>query len=133
MPTSDERLRILRMVQDGIISAEEGVNLIDALEDSDLLNTNKKARRDNYPSSKGVGSRWLRICITDQETGKVRANIRLPLNVVKAGAKLGARFSHEVEGLDMNTIMDYIRSGATGRIYSVVDQGDEEIVEVFLE
>ena len=133
MPTSDERLRILKMVQDGKISAEEGVSLIDALEESERLNKEKISSEDKFQSSRSVGSRWLRICITEQGSGKVRANIRLPLNVVKAGAKLGARFSPEVEGLDMQTIMDYIRSGATGRIYSVMDQNDDEVLEVFIE
>ena len=133
MPTSDERLRILKMVQDGKISAEEGVSLIDALEESERLSKEKKSSENKYQSSKSTGSRWLRICITEKGSGKVRANIRLPLNVVKAGAKLGARFSPEVEGLDMETIMDYIRSGATGRIYSVMDPNDEEKLEVFIE
>ena len=60
-------------------------------------------------------------------------NVRLPVNVLSAGMKMGARFSPEVQGLDMNELMTLIQSGATGQVLDVVDEQDCERVEVFLE
>ena len=71
--------------------------------------------------------------VTDTNTGRVRVNVRLPINVVSAGMKMGARFSPEVQGLDMDQLMSFIRSGETGQIVDVYDDEDGEHVEVFVE
>jgi hypothetical protein len=60
-------------------------------------------------------------------------NVRLPVSVINAGVKMGARFSPQVEGLDMHELMQYIRSGMIGKIVDVYDDEDGEHVEVFLE
>ena len=80
-----------------------------------------------------TGGKWLHVRVTDTNTGKVRVNVRLPINVVSAGLKMGAKFSPEVEGLDMNQLMGFIQSGETGQIADVFDQDDGEHVEVFIE
>jgi hypothetical protein len=46
---------------------------------------------------------------------------------------MGARFAPEVEGLDMEQLMGYIRSGETGQILDVYDDADGEHIEVFIE
>ena len=71
--------------------------------------------------------------VTDTNTGKVRVNVRLPINVVNAGMKMGARFSTEVEGLNMDELVALINSGTIGQIVDVFDEEDGEHVEVFLE
>ena len=58
---------------------------------------------------------------------------RESINVVTTGFKLGARFSPEVEGLDMTQLMEAIHSGETGQIVDVIDEKDGEHIEVFLE
>jgi hypothetical protein len=47
--------------------------------------------------------------------------------------KMGARFSPQVEGLDMDVLMQYIESGETGKIVDVFDDKDGEHVQVFIE
>jgi len=47
--------------------------------------------------------------------------------------KMGARFSPQVEGLDMGMLMQYIDSGETGKIVDVLDENDGEHVQVFIE
>ena len=71
--------------------------------------------------------------VTDTNNGKTRVNVRLPLNMVSAGVKMGMRFSPEVEGLDINELMTFINSGETGQIVDVFDEEDGEHVEVFIE
>ncbi len=122
MAASPERLKVLQMIRDGKITAEEGVRLLEAL---------GEVRRTAAPST--AQARWLRVRVTDTNTGKVRVNVRLPVNVLNAGVKMGARFSPEVEGVDMNQMMEMVRAGVTGQVVDVFDDKDGEHVEVFLE
>jgi hypothetical protein len=117
------------MVQEGKITAEEGMQLLEALNSAQARPTTAKTP----PTILNKGARWLRIRITDTHTEKTRVNVRLPINVVTAGIKMGARFSPEVEGLDQKQLMEFIRSGEIGQIVDVYDDEDDEHVEVFLE
>jgi hypothetical protein len=130
MVTSEERMKILKMIQEGTLTAEQGMQLLESLQEP-----KKSADTAFQPNSSvpGRGPRWFRVCVTDTNTGKVRVNVRLPVNVITAGAKMGARFSPEVQGLDMEELMNLIRSGEIGKIVDVFDEKDGEHVEVYLE
>lgn len=129
MATSEERIKVLRMIQDGKITASEGARLLAALTEI----KSSVPPRPAAPPPPGPGARWFRVRVTDTNSGRVRVNIRLPIAVVTTGLKLGARFSPEVEGLDMELLSESIRSGETGQIVDVYDAHDGEHVEVFLE
>ena len=129
MATTEERVKILKLVQDGKISADQGVQLLEALQDP---LKNKAEGSTGQPKVIQV-ARWFRVSVTDTDTGKVRVNVRLPVNLITAGVKMGARFSPEVEGLDMDQLMTLIKAGEIGKIVDVVDEKDGEHVEVFLE
>ncbi len=133
MATSEERLKILKMIQEGKITAEQGMRLLEAL--GQMNKPGVQAPRPDLvsPPAAPHAARWFRVRVTDMDTGRVRVNIRMPINVVTTGIKLGARFSPEVEGLDMAQLLDAIRSGETGQIVDVVDEKDGEHIEVFLE
>lgn len=132
MATSEERLKILKMVQEGKISADQGATLIEALEDN-----NQNQRQPNRPETPtnptGKSSRWFHVRITDSGTGRTRVNVRLPVSLINAGIKMGARFSPEVQGLDMEQLLQFINSGETGQMVDVVNEDDGEHVEVFIE
>lgn len=130
MPTSEERLRVLQLIQDGKLSAEEGIRLLESLDTAAQTAAGTPA---GTPVASTRGARWFRVRVTDTGTGKTRVNVRLPVNVLSAGMKMGARFSPEVEGLDMDQLMNLIQAGATGQVLDVVDEQDGERVEVFLE
>jgi hypothetical protein len=124
--TAEERLRILRLIQDGKISAEEGMQLLDSLKEPSRSTA-------QTPGAANRGARWFRVCVTDTDSGKARVNVRLPINVVSAGMKMGARFSPEVQGMDTDQLMTLINAGVIGKIVDVYDDEDGEHVEVFLE
>lgn len=128
MPSSEERMRILKMIQDGVISAEDGIRLLDSIEQS----VNREAEKKPIIES-GRLARYFRVRVTDTNTGKARVNVRLPVSVLSAGMKMGARFSTEIQGLDPNELMSFIREGTIGKIVDVFDEKDGEHVEVFLE
>ncbi len=134
MTTSEERLRILRMIQDGKITAEEASRLLEVLEGI-RKPTGETAPPGGSagPFNPGKGPRWFRVHVTDTNSGRTRVNVRLPVSVVSAGIKMGARFSPEVQGLDSAQLMEFINSGETGRVMDVFDENDGEHVEVFLE
>ena len=120
---SEERFRILQMISEGKITAEEGAKLLNAL-------------RSSESSSKGTregSARWFRVLVTDVETGRVKVNVNLPLNLVSVATKMGARFSPEMEGLDWEELMTAIKEGAAGKIVEVEDDAGGERVEVFVD
>jgi len=144
MSTSEERLQILRMVQEGKITAEEGMHLLEALASptvrsepppppalSEIPAIPQPPASSESPSLRTP--RWFRVRVTDTNSGKVRVNVRLPINVINAGMKMGARFSPEVEGLKIDDLSALINSGTIGQIVDVYDEEDGEHVEVFLE
>ena len=116
------------MIQDGKITADEGARLIQAL---DLQKSPAKAVPP--PGEVKAQARWFRVLVTDTNTGKTRVNVRLPVSVLHAGMKMGARFSPEIQGLDRDVLMQFINSGEVGKVVDVVDAEDGEHVEVFIE
>ena len=126
MASSEERMRVLQMIQDGVISAEDGIRLLDSLDRTEKI-------ADPMPDAAGRTAKYFRVRVTDTQSNKTRVNVRLPVSVINAGVKMGARFSPQVEGLDMQELMQYIRSGTIGKIVDVYDDDDGEHVEVFLE
>ncbi|MFZ5819331.1 MAG: SHOCT-like domain-containing protein [Chloroflexota bacterium] len=127
MASVEERMKILKMIEEGKISAEEGAKLLAAL---------AEGRRSSLGTSAPRGSgapRTLRIRVTDVASGRSKASVQIPLALVDAGMKIGAHFAPEVEGVDMSNVMDALRSGVTGKIIDVVDEEDGEHVEIFVE
>ncbi len=127
MATTEERMKILKMVEEGKISAEEGAKLLAALSEG-----RRGVGVPNMPRSPGA-PRWLRIRVTDVNSGRSKASVQIPLDLVDAGMKIGAHFAPEVEGVDMNNVMSALRAGMTGKIIDVVDEEDGEHVEIYVE
>ena len=133
MVTSDERLKVLTMVQEGKITAEEAVQLLEALDVSTAEGKRKTPTPPTPPDFPGRPGRWLQMRVTDTDTGKIRVNVRLPLGVVKSGLKMGMRFVPEAEGLDKEELLNAIEQGETGKIFDLYDDKDGEHVEVYIE
>lgn len=129
MTTSDERLRILKMVEQGKISAEDGSRLLEALSTAD-----RRRSQAAYPSAPAAGAgRWLRVRVTDARTGRNKVNVTIPMGLVDVGLKMGARFAPEMEGFDLAQLAEMVKSGATGKLVEVQDREDGELVEIFVE
>ena len=126
MASSEERMKILKMIEEGKLSAEEGTKLLAAL-------SNKRVPGPPRPPGMPGGPRWLRIRVTDVRSGRSKASVQIPLALVDAGMKIGAHFAPEVEGVDMSNVMDAVRSGMIGKIIDVTDEEDGEHVEIYVE
>jgi hypothetical protein len=66
-------------------------------------------------------------------TGKQKVSVNLPIALVSVGTKIAARFAPEAESLEINQIVEAIKSGAQGKIIDVMDEEDGEHVEIFVE
>lgn len=127
MTSVEERMKILKMIEEGKISAEEGAKLLAALAEG------RRGPLDPAAPGKPGAPRMLRIRVTDTASGRSKASVQIPLALVDAGMKIGAHFAPEVEGVDMSNVMDAMRSGVTGKIIDVTDDEDGEHVEIFIE
>ena len=127
MASVEERMKILKMIEDGKISAEEGAKLLAALAEG------RRGSLDPGAPGKAGTPRMLRIRVTDIASGRSKASVQIPLALVDAGMKIGAHFAPEVEGVDMSNVMDAMRSGVTGKIIDVIDDEDGEHVEIYIE
>jgi hypothetical protein len=121
---SEDRARILQMVSEGKIDAAQGVELLSAL---------KTGKTPDLPPSDGGAANWFRVRVTDMETGRTRVNVNIPFSLVKAGIKLGARFSPEMAGVEWEELMAAIHEGAMGKLVDVEDLESGEKVEVYVE
>lgn len=120
---SEERARILQMVNEGKVSAEEGAKLLAALRES----------APKPKSSSGAAGRWFRVRVTDVESGRTKVNVNLPLSLVNVATKVGARFSPDVAEINWDELMQAIQEGAEGKLVEVEDDQHGERVEVFVE
>ncbi len=126
MPTSEERMRILQMVADGKITAEDGAGLIEAMR----VGENNSARA--YPQQSQP--RWFRVRVTELSSGRDKVNINIPIGLVNAGLKMGARFvGDDIEGVDFEELSAAVQTGQTGKILEVEDMEQGERVEIYVE
>lgn len=138
MATTEERMKILQMVSEGKITPEEAAQLLEAINDAPPTPPKRPSAAFNAatasaPAQLGRRPRWLRVRVTDTDSGRPRVNVRLPISMVSMGLKMGSRFAPQVEGLDADQLMSIIESGEMGQIVDVYDEEDGEHVEVFLE
>jgi hypothetical protein len=134
MVTVEERKKILQMLQEGKLTPEAAAQLLKAMGDeADSPEPPRPA--DRFPSDvPSVGKpRWLRVRVTDTDTGRPRVNLRVPVALVDMGLKLGARFSPEIDGIDIKALLQAAQMEGAGPFVDVYDEDDGEHVEIFLE
>jgi len=123
MASVEERMKILKMIEEGKVSAEEGAKLLSALTNANRLSGGLGAS----------GAKWLRVRVTDITSGRSKATVQIPISLMEAGMKIGAHFAPEIDGVNMDQLMEALRLGTTGKIIDVTDDEDGEHVEIFVE
>jgi hypothetical protein len=123
----EERLRVLRMVEEGKLNAAEGINLLET-----LAQGQKSAKAQPRVSS--GGPQWFRVHVTDLDTGRSKATVNIPLSLMDWGLRIGAKFAPEVADYNLNELTNILRQdGLGGKIIDVIDDEDGEHVEIFVE
>lgn len=125
MASSEERLKILQMIQDGKITADDGAKLLAAL--------SKGGKRNLRTTSRTGDARYMRVRVTDTFSGKTKVSVNLPLGLVDAGLNIAANFMPDMGDSSAEEITNAIREGLTGKIVDVFDEEDGEHIEIFIE
>jgi hypothetical protein len=126
MVTSEERMKVLKMINDGIITAEEGAKLLSAL--------TPKNDRPKKASARTAANQYLRVRVTDMSSGKAKVNVNVPMTLVDAGLNIAARFTPEMEDAQMmEAVKEALSENMRGKIVDVIDEEDQEHVEIFIE
>jgi len=126
MATAEERMKVLQMIREGKITAEEGAKLL-----STLTDTKKETRRPITRTSES--SRWFRVRVSDMATGKTKTSVNIPLGLMEWGLQIGAQFAPEVANINSEELIEALQSGVDGKIVDVIDEEDGEHVEIFIE
>jgi hypothetical protein len=126
MATTEERMKILNMIREGKISAEEGAKLLAALGDSQKPSRQPAVRVAGEP-------RWFRVRVTDMVSGKSKVSVNIPIALMEWGMQIGAQFAPEVGELDFEQVKEMLQSGVEGKVVDVIDEEDGEHVEIFIE
>ena len=120
---NEDRMKVLRMLEEKKITAEEASRLLDALNGT-KQDVPVKAENDDKPN------RWLRVRVS--EDGKEKVKVNIPLKLVEIITKIEgvippqARAQLDEHDIDLGAIIQAIREGADGEIVTVED-GDEKV------
>ena len=118
---NEERMRILKMLEEGKISVEEATQLIEAVE----------APRETEVTTQGK-PKWLKVRVQDGEDEKVSVN--LPLSLARVAMKFipqQAKDKMEAQGIDMDVLLHEVTETKIGKLVEV--QEGDEYVEVWIE
>ncbi len=124
MATPDERMKILKMLEGGKLSAEEASRLLRAL---------SKGSSETRPAAQDGESKWMRIRVTDLDGDRAAVNVNLPMRLVNVALRLGAQFIPEDEDIDLEQLAEALKSGLTGKIVDVIDEEEGRQVEIYVE
>ena len=122
MASNEERIMILRMIEEGKISADEGTRLLAA------FGADEGEQTDAKPQDP-TASRSLRVRVTDSVTGSQKINVNIPASLVS----FGLQFVPDSADFDAQAVRQAIDSGHTGRIVDIQDDEGGKRVEIFLE
>lgn len=128
----NEKLTILKMVEEGKITVEEASKLLQAVEDkkeefaltTDLAN---KAERT---------AKWIKIKVIDEDG--TRVNVNLPIALVDVAFKIAKASDSNFDvklgnvNVDIDAIIKMIQEGAEGKIVDI-DTSDGTKVEIVIE
>jgi hypothetical protein len=127
MNATDERMMILKMIEEGTVSADEGARLLSSVDKGEEVPSKRLS-----PRGKG-GAKWFRVRVTDTNTGKSKATVSLPLALMDWGLRVGAQFAPEVGSIDLDELSQILSQGLEGKIVDVLDEEDGEHVEIYIE
>lgn len=120
----EEKLQILKMIEEGKITADEGIKLLNAVEEETGISLKKNSH-----------AKWLKVRVYDGND-KTKVNINIPISLIDIGIKIGTKYHSDLEqqlgGINLTEIIDAVKNGAEGKLVEVEDENGDR-VEVFVE
>jgi len=119
MLMKEERIQILKMLEEGKITSDEAFQLLSTLE-----------QKKTTPS---IRNKFLRIRV--QEGGdRTKVNVNVPIALVKIAQRfIPRRIQEEFPDLDLEELVREIEQGAEGKLVEVTDKDSDTTVEISVE
>jgi len=132
MTISDEKMKILKMLEDGKIDSAQAAELLKVVDISDSAD---RVDEQQGPSTSQIKKgKWLVVRVTDTQTGKKKVNVRVPMALVRGASKFAGKTSKfNLGGVEIDNLEELLSSGLEGMIADVTDEEDGEHVEVYVE
>jgi hypothetical protein len=121
--STDERNRILSMIESGQITAAQASQLLDTLS-------------PEYEQSGGqMENRTVRIWMTDMSTNRRKMNMTatMPVYLVSMSLRLLARLVSQLNDSTIQNLIRALERGTTGRLLDLQDLEEGKRLEVFVE
>jgi hypothetical protein len=120
--STDERNRILNMIESGQITAAQAAELLDTL-------------KPEYEQSSKMESRTLRIWMTDMSTNRRKMNMTatMPVYLVSMSLRMLARVISQLNDSTIQNVLRALERGTTGRLLDVQDLEEGKRLEIFVE
>ena len=121
--STDERNRILGMVESGQLTAAQAAELLDTLMPA-----------DKQPISQ-LQNRTVRIWLTDISTNHRKMNVTatLPVYLLSTSLRLLAQLVAQLNDSTMQHVIRALEKGITGRLIDVQDLEEGKRIEIFVE
>ncbi|MCQ4795439.1 hypothetical protein NE604_07295 [Anaerofustis stercorihominis] len=126
----DEKLRILKMIEEGTITAEQGAELMSAM-NVDVPSSQNEVMKNSYDK------KMFRIIVDSSSGDKV--NIQFPVGAIKKILKVTGKLpipEQELEGFDLSSMMDAVSECLDDEIegdFVNVDAADGTTVRIFVD
>ena len=124
---NEETLRILKMVEEGKLSADKAKELMEAM----------NLHQANVPVAKKYEDKFLRVKVLSAQGDKV--NVQLPIKVIREVMRVTGKLPIQANGMEninleelMNTIITCLDHEAMGEIVNVESTAGD-IVKVVIE
>ncbi|EDS72417.1 hypothetical protein ANASTE_02133 [Anaerofustis stercorihominis DSM 17244] len=126
----DEKLRILKMIEEGTITAEQGAELMSAM-NVNVPSSQNEVMKNSYDK------KMFRIIVDSSSGDKV--NIQFPVGAIKKILKVTGKLpipEQELEGFDLSSMMDAVSECLDDEIegdFVNVDAADGTTVRIFVD
>ncbi len=144
----EEAKKVLEMIEQGQISAEEGMELLEALKNTEEVVV-EEVKTDNVTTTGKTQYEFLRVRVTS-ESGATKVKVNVPISLIRALGSLASlsQFIPEdaksnVNGVDFNAIdidqiLNAIEEGTLGDgtivdVEAIDEHGDKIWVKVYVD
>ncbi len=123
--SSEERMQILKMIENGKISAEEGMKLMEAVDSSQSSDEGATTNVIARPRKKK-----FRIQVFEGDMNKPKVNVNIPLGLAEIATKfvpksVQANMNVGGEAFDLREVIQMVQNGEDGTLLEVEDADDK--------
>lgn len=131
----EDQLRILKMLEEGKINAEEAAQLLGAIGVEGAVN-DESAGHDTPMGLRSLKGKKLCIRVEDLHTGKKKANIRIPLKLARMADRMipkDAKREMEEQGIVLSEILNGLEDLEGNTLVDVIDDESNQHVSITIE